>query len=66
MLAYCDKIADVVRSALLKYDPDNIIESVGNVKLDLHPTEGYMLSTKKSIEVADMSGKLYRVIVEEV
>ena len=24
-LAYCDKIADVVRKALLKYDPDNII-----------------------------------------
>lgn len=66
MLAYCDKIADVIHSALKKYDPDQIIGLVDNVKWDLHPSKGYMLSTKKTIKVSDMSGKMYKVTVEEV
>lgn len=66
MLAYCDKIADVIRKSLLKYDPDNIIGLVGPIKMDLHPVEGYFLSTKKTLEVSDMDGKWYRVTVEEV
>lgn len=66
MLAYCDKIADVIRKSLLKYDQDNIIGLVGPIKMDLHPVEGYFLSTKKTLELTDMSGKLYRVTVEEV
>lgn len=66
MLAYCDKIADVIRKSLLKYDPDNIIGLVGGVQMDLHPTEGYFQSTKKTIEVTDMNGKFYRVTVEEL
>lgn len=66
MLAYCDKIASVCRKALLGYDPDNIIGLVGPVKFDLHPTKGYFVSTKKTIEVTDMSGKRYLVTVEEV
>ena len=65
MLAYCDKIADTIRNSLLKYDPDNIIGLVGGIKMDLHPTEGWLQSTKKVVEVTDMNGKLYRVTVEE-
>lgn len=66
MLAYCDKIADTIRKALVEYDPDNIIGLVGRVRMDLHPTEGYFQSTKKTIELTDMNGKMYRVTVEEV
>ena len=66
MLAYCDKIADVVRKSLLKYDPDGIIGLVGRVQMDLHPTEGWFQSTKKTIEVCDMNGKRYKVTVEEL
>ena len=40
MYAYCDKIADVVRKALLKYDPDNIVGFVGPIEMDLHPEKG--------------------------
>ena len=66
MLAYCDKIADVVRKALLKYDPDGIIGLIDPIKMDLHPVKGYMLSTKKTIDMCDMNGKKYRITVEEV
>jgi len=65
MLAYCDKIADVIRKSLLAYDPDQIIGLVGRVKMDLHPVGGYFVSTKKVIEVIDMNGKKYKVTVEE-
>lgn len=66
MLAYCDKIADVIRKALLQYDEDNIIGLVGRTKMDLHPTEGWFQSTKKTIDMTDMNGKMYRVTVEEL
>jgi hypothetical protein len=66
MLAYCDKIADVVRKALLKYDADEIIGLVGPIKMDLHPTEGYFVSTKKTMNVFDMAGKEYMVTIEEL
>jgi hypothetical protein len=65
-LAYCDKIADQIRKSLVKYDPDNIIGLVSTVKMDLHPSEGYFLSTKKTIEVCDMNEKMYKITVEEL
>lgn len=66
MIAYCDKIADVVRKALLKYDQDDIIGLIEPIEWDLHPTEGYMLSTTKTIKMCDMNGKKYRITVEEI
>lgn len=65
-MVYCDKIADVIRKGLLKYDPDQIIGLVGGVKYDLHPEEGYFVSTKKTIDMTDMTGKAYRVTIEEI
>ena len=65
MLAYCDKIAHEIRRALSPVDVDGIIAEVGVVKMDLHPTEGYFLSTKKTISVRDMNGKEYTITVEE-
>jgi hypothetical protein len=66
MLAYCDKIASVIHKSLLDYDSDGIIGPVGQIEWDLHPEEGYFMSTKKTIEVSDTNGKTYRVTVEEV
>jgi len=53
MLAYCDKIADVCKKALLKYDPDGIIGPVGKMRFDLDPDKGFMISTKKTFEVSN-------------
>ena len=65
MLAYCDKIADVVRKALVKDDSDNLIGSVGQIEMDLHPEHGYFVSTKKVLTLSDFSGKMYKITVEE-
>ena len=67
-LAYCDYIADRIRG-WLRNDilvGSDYIKAVNSVKMDLHPTEGYFMSTKKTIEVIDMNDKKYRVTVEEI
>ena len=67
-LAYCDKIADTIQKALkvaVALDQDKIIADVGRIEWDLHPTEGYFLSPKKSMIVHDMNGKAYSVVIEE-
>lgn len=64
-LAYCDKIADVVRKALLKYDPDNIIGLIDPIKMDLD-ANGAFVSTKKTIDLCDMNAKKYRITIEEI
>jgi hypothetical protein len=46
-------------------DNDTLVMAVSKPQLDLHPTEGYFLSTKKTIEVQDTNGKIYLVTVEE-
>jgi len=69
MLAYCDKIADTIQRSIkvaVALDTDKIIADVGNIKMDLHPTKGYFLSTKKTISVTDCNGKAYMVTIEEV
>jgi len=68
-LAYCDYIALAIGKAL-KTDAlsnyNSLIKNVGSTAWDLHPEEGYMLSTTKTIEVEDTQGKMYRVTVEEI
>ena len=64
-MAYCDYIAHtIIRPAMLN---DNaIVKEVGQIKMNLEPKEGYMISTAKRIDVVDMNGKKYRVTVEEI
>lgn len=66
MLEYCDYIADKIRKALVADTADyySYIKDVGKVAMDLHPTEGYMVSTNKTIKVFDKGGKVYKVTVE--
>ena len=69
MMAYCDYIADVIRKSLYADVRENVYSYVGDVmrvKSDLHPEGGYLVSTKKTIEVFDKGGKTYRITVEEV
>jgi hypothetical protein len=68
MLAYCDYIADRIKKLLdLEIgDNDTMIMSTGPINMDLHPTEGYFLSTKKTMSVTDRNGKAYMVTIEEV
>lgn len=68
MLAYCDYIADRIRQRI-KGDillGDDYMSTVGSVQWDLHPEEGYFVSTKKTLMVTDKNGKEYRITVEEV
>jgi hypothetical protein len=64
--SYCDKIAATIFDALKARDPDGIIVNVGPVQWDLHPTEGYLLSPQKTLEVTDRNGNRYLVTVEDL
>ena len=68
MLAYCDYIADRIKKLLDREigDNDTLMQSTGPINMDLHPTEGYFMSTKKTMSVTDRNGKTYMVTVEEV
>lgn len=67
-LAYCDYIGHLINITLLQdsTSANGLVESTNGVKMDLHPTEGYFVSTKKTIEVTDVNGKKYMVTVEEI
>jgi hypothetical protein len=67
MLAYCDYIAETISKSLHKdaASPSSLVSMVTSPKMDLHPTEGYFVSTKKTITVLDKNGKPYKVTVEE-
>ena len=65
MIAYCDYIAKRIKEALTTPDPDNnIIGHVGNVNYDLGE-KGEFYSTMKTIHVLDVTGKRYKITVEE-
>ena len=69
MLAFCDYIAHTIKQHLRGVDNpfvDEVVASVGSIKLDLHEQHGYFLSTKKTLDVTDINGKVYRITVEEV
>ena len=67
MLSYCDYVMHTIRTSLLKDVgvPGTFLSKVGATRWDLHPEGGYMVSTKKTLEVTDMYGKKYLVTVEE-
>lgn len=65
MIAYCDYIAKRVREALTAPDlENNIIGHVGNVTYDVGPNNEFY-STMKTIHVLDVTGKRYKITVEE-
>lgn len=65
-LVYCDYVADRIAMTLKQFDHANpLIFSVGHVKSDLHPDGGYLLTTKKTVEITDRNGRRYKITVEE-
>jgi hypothetical protein len=68
MLAYCDYIADRIKYLLDREigDNDTMMEKTGPINMDLHPTEGYFMSTKKTMGVTDINGKNYMITIEEI
>lgn len=64
--SYCDRIGAAIFDALKARDPEGIIASCGPVKSDLHPTEGYQLSTKKMLEVTDRNNNRYLVTIQDL
>jgi len=66
-LAYCDYIAARLHTLIDRELTDNqtMIASVSQPKMDLHPTEGFLQSTRKVLTVHDTNGKAYLVTVEE-
>jgi hypothetical protein len=42
-----------------------LMASVEQPKMDLHPTEGWFMSTKKVMTMHDINGKAYVVTIEE-
>lgn len=63
-LSYCDYIAERIGDALKITDNELLLKKIGRVQWDLHPEHGYMLSTKKTIEVTDRNGTKYRITIE--
>ena len=63
MKAYCDFIAHHIFNYI---NADDMEFKADMPEMDLHPTEGYFQSTKKTIKVTDeATGKLYTITVEE-
>jgi len=67
-LVYCDYIADRVKTAL-NIDSEiegSLLQEVGNIEWDLHPKDGYLLSTDKWLYATDINGNKYRISVEKI
>ena len=64
MFHYCDFIADTIKRHLTEQSRRTLIGNVGPVRLDLHPEQGYLQSSKKTVELTDLQGTRYRVTIE--
>ena len=63
MKAICDYLAHHIFNYI---NADDMEFKADMPEMDLHPTEGYFQSTKKTIKVTDeATGKLYTITVEE-
>jgi len=64
---FCDYIAHKIHGTLKKsIDESMFVTKVDKPKLDLHPTKGWFISSKKTIDVVDRNGRRYKVTVEAV
>lgn len=65
--SYCDYIANLIQPAIKFQDSreNNMLSSVGRTQIDLDEN-GVFKSTKKTIRVEDVYGKVYQVTIEEV
>ena len=69
-LTYTGFIATRIKNVLIEdskkhYQDAAIIHDVQGPTLDLHPDEGYLLSTTSTIKVIDRDGTTYKITIEE-
>lgn len=64
MIAYCDYIAHLI-GQIRHFDTQGIAADIGSPKYDLD-ADGALASTRKTILVTDLNGKMYQITVEEV
>lgn len=64
-VAYCDYIAHLIKKNLLANDDERLLEAVASIQFDLS-INGELDSTTKTIDVLDVQGKQYRIIVQEL
>ena len=64
---YTDLISEVIKVAINKHSllPESMLCGAGKINYDLSVTGSY-LTTKKTINVADVNGRLYLITVEEI
>ena len=65
MFEYCDFIADKIRNLFVE-ETNEIVAAVGKVQMDLHPQEGYYVSSKKTIIITDCNLNKMRVTIEMI
>lgn len=66
MLHYTYNIAELIKVCLIQESKKKtLLTDVSRVELDLHE-DGYLLSTKKTIEVRDASGQKYKITIEAI
>lgn len=63
-LAYCDYLAYLISKHLVALDSERLINWVGNPQYDLGNT-GELISTAKTIDIEDVNGKHYQIIIKE-
>jgi len=66
-MSYCDYIAHLIYTFLREVDENHegMLRDVESIEYDLSE-DGSFLSTKKTIDVTDVTGKQYRITVEEL
>jgi hypothetical protein len=67
-LSYCDYIAHTVVRPALNVDSEDAggtLSGVSKVHMDL-AKEGWMKTTKRTIEVTDVNGREYRITIEDI
>jgi hypothetical protein len=66
-MSYCDYIAHLIYTFLREVDENHegMLKDVESIEYDLSE-DGSFLSTKKTIDVTDVTGKKYRITVEEL
>lgn len=70
-LAFCDLIADIVSRSVGGFSSfingrEHVNFQTTMPKPDLHPEEGYLLTTKKTVTVTDHQDKKYLITIEEL
>jgi hypothetical protein len=68
LLEYADLLAVVISNAVKEHQDTANHNGIGffgvQIKNDLHPVDGYLVSTKKTVKCQDNKGNRYHVTVE--